>query len=268
MKLGLSLPMFTADVGRPLAAAARAAAAGYAGVFAPGSSVPAGCARIVPRWSRSRSCPRPPSRTPTCMGTLVSRASLRPVGVLAKLAAGLDRLSGGKAILGLGAGDSLSRPEHEMFGIPFAGAGERVAVLEETTDALRDLFAGDAWPAAAHVPPIAGRSCRRRPPSSGSEVARTRDRGGGSLGRRVERMGARRGRVRSRRSASCAGWPTADPSCPRGAGSSSSATTRRIWRSSGNDAEPVGCAWTCGRARSTTSGGSPAGWRLPDARGS
>ena len=42
MKLGLSLPMFTEDVERPLAAAADAAAAGYDGVFAPDHLFPPG----------------------------------------------------------------------------------------------------------------------------------------------------------------------------------------------------------------------------------
>ena len=54
MKLGLSLPMFTADVGRPLTAAARAAAVGYDGVFAPDHLFPPG-RREDPRWSPSPS---------------------------------------------------------------------------------------------------------------------------------------------------------------------------------------------------------------------
>lgn len=156
MKLGLSLPMFTADVGRPLAAAARAAAAGYEGVFAPDHLFPPGA-------------PGRPSLEPFAVlaavaalhpnlrvGTLVSRVSLRPVGLLAKQAAALDRMNGGAAILGLGAGDSLSKPEHEAFGIPFGSTAERVATLEETVGALRALFGGERWPGGAHVPAIAG----------------------------------------------------------------------------------------------------------------
>nr|MBA3364075.1 LLM class flavin-dependent oxidoreductase [Actinomycetota bacterium] len=90
------------------------------------------------------------------VGTLVTRVSLRPAGLLAKQGAALDQMNGGRAILGLGAGDSLSKPEHEAFGIPFASTVERVATLEETVVALRALFGGQTWPGGAHVPPIAG----------------------------------------------------------------------------------------------------------------
>jgi alkanesulfonate monooxygenase SsuD/methylene tetrahydromethanopterin reductase-like flavin-dependent oxidoreductase (luciferase family) len=156
VKLGLSLPMFTADVGRPLAAAARAADAGYDGVFAPDHLFPPGA-------------PGRPALEPFALlaaiatlhpglrvGTLVTRASLRPAGILAKQAAALDQMSGGRAILGLGAGDSVSKPEHEAFGIPFASTADRVAILEETVEAVRALFGGEAWPGGAHVPAIAG----------------------------------------------------------------------------------------------------------------
>jgi alkanesulfonate monooxygenase SsuD/methylene tetrahydromethanopterin reductase-like flavin-dependent oxidoreductase (luciferase family) len=156
VKLGLSLPMFTADVGRPLAAAARAADAGYDGVFAPDHLFPPGA-------------PGRPALEPFAVlaaiatlhpglrvGTLVTRASLRPAGILAKQGAALDQMNGGRAILGLGAGDSVSKPEHEAFGIPFASTAERVAILEETVEALRALFGGDAWPGGAHVSAIAG----------------------------------------------------------------------------------------------------------------
>jgi alkanesulfonate monooxygenase SsuD/methylene tetrahydromethanopterin reductase-like flavin-dependent oxidoreductase (luciferase family) len=156
VKLGISLPMFTADVRRPLAAAARAAAAGYDGAFAPDHLFPPGAPdrpALEPFTVLSAVAVAHPGLH---VGTLVSRASLRPVGLVAKLGAALDQLSGGKAILGLGAGDAVSRPEHEMFGIPFSGAAERVAVLGETAEALRGLFAGDGWTGGAHVPPIAG----------------------------------------------------------------------------------------------------------------
>jgi alkanesulfonate monooxygenase SsuD/methylene tetrahydromethanopterin reductase-like flavin-dependent oxidoreductase (luciferase family) len=156
VKLGLSLPMFTADVARPLAAAARATAAGYDGVFAPDHLFPPGS-------------PGRPALEPFAVlaavaalhpglhvGTLVTRASLRPAGILAKQAAALDQMSGGQAILGVGAGDSVSKPEHEAFGIPFASAADRVAILGETVDALRALFGGEPWPGGAHVPAIAG----------------------------------------------------------------------------------------------------------------
>jgi alkanesulfonate monooxygenase SsuD/methylene tetrahydromethanopterin reductase-like flavin-dependent oxidoreductase (luciferase family) len=156
MKLGLSLPMFTADVARPLAAAARAAAAGYDGVFAPDHLFPPGA-------------PGKPALEPFAVlsavtalhqaltvGTLVTRASLRPAGLLAKQGAALDQMSGPRAIIGLGAGDSVSKPEHEAFGIPFAPTAERVTILEETVGALRALFGGESWSGGTQIPAIAG----------------------------------------------------------------------------------------------------------------
>jgi len=156
MKLGLSLPMFTADVRRPLAAAARAAAAGYDGVFAPDHLFPPGAPdrpALEPFAVLAAAAARHPELH---VGTLVTRASLRPAGLLAKQAAGLQQMSGVRAILGLGAGDSLSEPEHEAFGIPFPPAAERIAILEETVGALRALFGGERWPGSDHVPAIAG----------------------------------------------------------------------------------------------------------------
>ena len=90
------------------------------------------------------------------MGTLVTRASIRPAGLLAKQGAALDHLSAGRAILGIGAGDSTSKAEHEAFGIPFRPALERVALMEETVEALRALFAGATWGGGLHVPPLLG----------------------------------------------------------------------------------------------------------------
>jgi probable F420-dependent oxidoreductase len=51
------------------------------------------------------------------LGTLVVCTSFRPPALLAKMADALDDVSGGRFILGLGAG--WHRPEYEAFGYPF-----------------------------------------------------------------------------------------------------------------------------------------------------
>jgi alkanesulfonate monooxygenase SsuD/methylene tetrahydromethanopterin reductase-like flavin-dependent oxidoreductase (luciferase family) len=51
------------------------------------------------------------------LGTLVACTSFRPPAMLAKMADALDEVSGGRFILGLGAG--WHRPEYEAFGYPF-----------------------------------------------------------------------------------------------------------------------------------------------------
>jgi alkanesulfonate monooxygenase SsuD/methylene tetrahydromethanopterin reductase-like flavin-dependent oxidoreductase (luciferase family) len=156
VKLGLSLPMFTADARRPIAAAARAAAAGYDGVFAADHLFPPGAPgrpALEPFAILAAVAARHPELH---VGTLVSRVSLRPAGVLAKQGAALDLMCGGRGILGLGAGDSVSKAEHEAFGIPFASVSDRVALLAETVGAVRRLFEGDPWEGGSSVPPIAG----------------------------------------------------------------------------------------------------------------
>ena len=74
------------------------------------------------------------------LGTLVLCASFRPAPILAKAAATLDRLAGGRLDLGLGAG--WLREEFDAFGYRFGTAGERYSILEETVEVLLALFEG------------------------------------------------------------------------------------------------------------------------------
>jgi alkanesulfonate monooxygenase SsuD/methylene tetrahydromethanopterin reductase-like flavin-dependent oxidoreductase (luciferase family) len=155
------LPVFTSDPTRPLAVASRAAALGVDGVFSPD--------HLFPPVMYPPSGPNRPaleaftllaavaaSNPRLRVGTLVTRVTLRPAGQLAKQAAALDAMSEARAILGIGAGDWASVPEHEVFAIPFPPAAERVELLEETASALRALFGGDPWPGGDVLGPIAG----------------------------------------------------------------------------------------------------------------
>lgn len=77
------------------------------------------------------------------LGHLVGANTFRNPGLVAKLAVTLDEISGGRAILGLGAG--WFAREHQAFGIDFgASAGERIDRLEEATALLRRLLAGES----------------------------------------------------------------------------------------------------------------------------
>ncbi|MET0800870.1 MAG: LLM class flavin-dependent oxidoreductase [Actinomycetota bacterium] len=161
MKLGVSLPVFTDDPGRPLAVANRASGLGLDGVFAPD--------HLFPPVFYPPSGPDRPSLEAFSIlsavaathpglhvGTLVARVTLRAPGILAKQAAALDAMSGGRAILALGTGDRASVDEHERFGIPFPSVGARIALLEETVRALHALFGGRTWPGGDQVPPLSG----------------------------------------------------------------------------------------------------------------
>ena len=75
------------------------------------------------------------------IGTLVLCAPFRHPALLARSAASIDLLSGGRLDLGLGAG--WMREEFEAFGYRFGEIGERFDALEESLEVLQQLFRGD-----------------------------------------------------------------------------------------------------------------------------
>lgn len=74
------------------------------------------------------------------LGTLVMCEALRPASVLAKALATLDRISGGRLDVGLGAG--WYPPEYDAVGLAFPPPGERLARLAEAVEVVRGLLGG------------------------------------------------------------------------------------------------------------------------------
>jgi alkanesulfonate monooxygenase SsuD/methylene tetrahydromethanopterin reductase-like flavin-dependent oxidoreductase (luciferase family) len=72
------------------------------------------------------------------LGPLVACASFHPPGLIAKMAATVDEVSGGRFALGLGAGSVEG--EHHIFGLP---AERRVSRFEESFEIVRRLVAGE-----------------------------------------------------------------------------------------------------------------------------
>jgi len=72
------------------------------------------------------------------LGQLVTCASYRNAGLLAKEAACVDVYSGGRLILGLGAG--WFHEEYHSYGYDYLTNPERLAVLEETIEVIRRLW--------------------------------------------------------------------------------------------------------------------------------
>jgi F420-dependent oxidoreductase-like protein len=74
--------------------------------------------------------------------SLATAAPYRPAGLLAKIVTTLDVLSGGRAMLGIGAGDY---PEEAAgLGLPFpAAARDRFDLLEETVQACLQMWMGE-----------------------------------------------------------------------------------------------------------------------------
>jgi F420-dependent oxidoreductase-like protein len=78
------------------------------------------------------------STTRAQLGQLVTCAAYRNAGLLAKQAACVDVISGGRLILGLGAG--WYEREYQAYGWPFPPAGQRLAILDETVQAIKLLW--------------------------------------------------------------------------------------------------------------------------------
>ena len=103
------------------------------------------------------------------LGTLVLATGFRPPTLLAKMAATLDQLAGGRLDLGLGAG--WNEAEFTENGLPFPRPGERLAMLEEALGVLRALLTDGApasfsgrWYHADQAPVVPGPVQKPRPP--------------------------------------------------------------------------------------------------------
>jgi len=170
VKVGLILPLFSGDPAKVLAFARRAEDLGYDGVFAFDHFFPPGAAPDRPSLEAFSTLASVAAVTERiAIGTLVARASLRPAGLVAKLATSLDDLSGGRMILGLGTGDAMNRSEHDAFGVRFLDASERRPHLVETVRAVRALLGGEAWVGGSWVSPMHG-PLLPGPPSPGPPV--------------------------------------------------------------------------------------------------
>jgi len=95
------------------------------------------------------------------LGTLVSPATFRAPGIVAKAVATLDALSGGRAFCGLGAGWWLR--EHQTFGLDFPPAPERLAQLQVTIETLRALWAPGTKAYAGRYVHLPETTCYPRP---------------------------------------------------------------------------------------------------------
>jgi len=75
------------------------------------------------------------------LGTLVSPVTFREPAVLAKAAVTVDRISGGRVEIGMGAG--WWEEEHRTHGFPFPPVGERFDRLEEQLEIVHGLLTED-----------------------------------------------------------------------------------------------------------------------------
>lgn len=95
------------------------------------------------------------------IGPMVSPMTFRPPALLARMATAVDLLSGGRLILGVGAG--WYEREHAAFGIPFPSQKERFDRLEDGIRVLRDTWnKSNPKPTRNPVPLLIGGKGERR----------------------------------------------------------------------------------------------------------
>lgn len=83
------------------------------------------------------------------VGVLVTAATFRHPGLLAKIVTTVDHVSEGRLIVGLGAARLAA--EHEAFGLAFPPPGERVKLVEQTCRVLAGLGSGRLTMASDHL---------------------------------------------------------------------------------------------------------------------
>jgi alkanesulfonate monooxygenase SsuD/methylene tetrahydromethanopterin reductase-like flavin-dependent oxidoreductase (luciferase family) len=91
------------------------------------------------------------------LGPLVLNVANRPAGVLAVMAATLQHVSGGRLVLGLGAGARPGTPyarEQQAIGLPVYADAERRTHVERAVEDLRRLWQTDGFLSPDPAPPI------------------------------------------------------------------------------------------------------------------
>ena len=95
------------------------------------------------------------------LGLLVTGVTYRYPGLLAKIVTTLDVLSGGRALLGLGA--AWYEREHDGLGVPYPPIAERFERLEETVQICLQMWSDDDGAYEGKHYRLAETICRPRP---------------------------------------------------------------------------------------------------------
>ncbi|MGH8923184.1 MAG: LLM class flavin-dependent oxidoreductase [Acidimicrobiia bacterium] len=148
--VSLTIPQFSTDPTHLLTLASRAADYGLKGLFAFDHLLPLGDPHR-PVLELTTTLGALGASTGVSVGALVLRVTLRPPAINAAVAATLGAIAPGRAVIGLGVGDSLSADEAHRFGETFPPLKERLAQLAETISAVRALApAMPVWVGGRH----------------------------------------------------------------------------------------------------------------------
>ena len=140
LPIGVNLGSIGPAAGWWLASARRLEAAGYDAVWCWDHFISRGDRRtpVLETWTILTAAAAQTERLR--LGSFVLNVMNRHPAVLARMAATLQAVAGGRLVLGIGIGGHLA--EHRALGIPFPDAHERVARLEEAVAVLRALWSG------------------------------------------------------------------------------------------------------------------------------
>ena len=125
----------------------------------PPSAGPWDAGRCSPRW------PRRPSAS--CSGRSWPASAFHPPGLVARMAAAIDEISGGRFVLGVGSG--WNEEEFRAFGLPF---DHRAVGFIESFEIIRRLLAGEHVTSEGTL--LAGRRRRSASPAGAHDADHAR----------------------------------------------------------------------------------------------
>jgi F420-dependent oxidoreductase-like protein len=122
-------------------------------------AIPDPAGDILEAWTTMTACAALTRRVRVSANVLCN--SFRSPALLAKMAATLDVVSGGRLELALGAG--WHEPEYRAYGFPFERPGVRIDQLGEGVRLIKRLWTGDPVDFDGRHYRVAGGRCRPRP---------------------------------------------------------------------------------------------------------
>lgn len=151
MRAGVSLtaPQFGSDLGAVLELAEVVEDSALDGVFAFDHLLPPG-RHDRPIIELTALLGALAARTERCrIGSLVMRATLRGPAISTAIARTLTAIAPGRVVVGLGAGDRLSRPEVDRMGLEFGDLDARLDTLRRTAEGVTEAGA-TVWIGGTH----------------------------------------------------------------------------------------------------------------------
>jgi F420-dependent oxidoreductase-like protein len=161
MRFGICLPQHGASWSEVVETARACDRLGYDSLWAVDHffGIPDGTVPILEGWTEVAALAGVTSRIR--LGHLVLCVSYRLPSVLAKMAATLDQATGGRFVLGIGAG--WHQFEYQAYGIPFPRVSTRLEQLDEALTIVRRMWTEEPASFAGKHFQVADAYCRPRP---------------------------------------------------------------------------------------------------------